>query len=402
MRALLLIARRYLLSPKSHSVVNIIAGVSLLSLLLPVAAVIVLLSIFNGFSTMIGDMDSANEGDLTLQLSEGKMFNMSDIESDKISKLEGVESISFSTEQTLLLEHQGRGTVLTLKGVDQNYTSTIPIDEYVNAGKFQVELGDLDRIVVGNAVASKLGIRTLIDTYIDIFALKTSKLQSIMPIGSYNSEQVKLSGVIQIDVETEERYAYASQRLVNRLLDSEEGATKLSIKISDGGDVQRVKAQIKGVVGERFRVLSREELNPAIYQIIRYEKLGIMLISSLIIILASFSLLGALTMLFIEKRGDIKTLRMMGMTHENIKKIFLLEGWIISSVAIVLGVVLGVGVTLIQQYIGIVELPSSSMVLQYYPVDLQLWDVGCVVLISGGISLVLSYLTVNGVYKKEL
>ncbi|MFI3289349.1 MAG: FtsX-like permease family protein [Rikenellaceae bacterium] len=402
MGAQLLIARRYLLSPKSHSVVNIIAGVSLVSLLLPVAAVIVLLSIFNGFSSMIYNMDSAIEGDLTVQLIEGRIFEQSDINREAIEAIEGIEAISFSTEQTLLIEHKDRGTVLTLKGVDQNYTESIPIDEYVDVGKFQVELGDLERIVVGNATASRLGIRSLSDITIDIFALKTGQLQSMIPIGSYNTAQAKLSGVVMIDVETEERYAYASQRLVNRLLNHEDGASKLSIKVSNGADIESIKRKIGGIVGDRFKVESRQELNPAIYQIIRYEKLGVLLICSLVIVLAAFSLLGALTMLIIEKRGDVKTLRSMGTTHSDIRRIFLLEGGIISTVAILAGVVLGIAVTLIQQYFGVVELPSSSMVLQYYPVDLQIGDVVSVVLISGGISLALSYLTVNGVYKKEL
>lgn len=403
MRVLLLIARRYLLSHKSHSVVNIIAGVSLVSLLLPVAAVIILLSIFNGFSEMVSQMDSAMEGDLTIQLHEGKLFERGDIDSDAIESVEGVESISFSTEQTLLIEHNGRGTVLTLKGVDPNYRATIPIDEYINVGKFQVELGDLERIVVGNAVASKLGIRSLSDVMIDIYALKTSPLQSIIPTGAYNADSAKLAGVFLIDMMSEESYAYASQRLVNRVLNlSDDGASKISIKCAEGAQIESVKRGIKEILDERFKVESRQELNPAIYQIIRYEKLGVMLICSLVIILASFSLLGALTMLIIEKRGDIHTLRVMGLTHKDIKRIFMLEGGLISGVAIGCGVMLGVGVTLAQKYLGIVELPSSSMVMQYYPVDLVWSDLAGAVVVSATISIILSYLTVKGVYKKEL
>ncbi|MFI3248648.1 MAG: FtsX-like permease family protein [Rikenellaceae bacterium] len=382
--------------------VNIIAGVSLVSLLLPVAAVIVLLSIFNGFSAMIGDMDSAIEGDITIQPTEGKLFTQSQIDKAAIESVAGVESISFSTEQTLLIEHKGQGTVLTLKGVDQNYASTIPIEEYVDAGKFQVELGDLERMVVGNAVASKLGIRSLSDITIDIYSLKTSPLQGMVPMGAYNAERAKLSGVVMLDIATEERYAYASQRLVNRLLNVEDRASKLSIKVAEGADIEQVKGQIKDIVGGDYRVENRQELNPTIYQIIRYEKLGVMIICSLVIILASFSLLGALTMLIIEKRDEVATLRVMGVTHSDIRKIFLMEGGLISYVAISLGVVLGVAVTLAQEYLGIVELPSSSLVMQYYPVDLRFWDVVGVVAISGAISLVLSHLTVNGVYKERV
>lgn len=402
MGALLLIARRYLLSHKSHSVVNIIAGVSLVSLLLPVAAVIILLSIFNGFSSMVADMDSAIDGDLTVQLSKGKFFDKTDVDSEAISEIEGVEMVSFSTEQTLLLEYNGESTVLILKGVDDNYTSTIPIEKYVDIGKFQVELGDLERIVIGNAAASKLGIRSMADAMIDIYALKTSPLQSIIPLGSYSVGKAKLSGVYLMDLASEERYAFASQRLLNKLLNLDDGASKLSIKIAQNADLERIKSEVKKITGEEFKVESRPELNPAVYQIIRYEKLGVMLICTLVIILASFSLLGALTMLIIEKRDDVATLRTMGATHNDIRKIYLLEGVLISSAAIVLGLILGVGVTLVQQYFGIVELPSSSMVLQYYPVDLKFGDVLSVVAISATISLTLSYLTINKVYKKTL
>lgn len=401
MNTTFLIARRYLLSRKSHSVVNIISMVSLVSLLIPVAAVIILLSIFNGFSRMIGEFDRAVEGDLTVELRAGKLFDGELVAREDLEAVDGVDMVSHLTEQTLLLRLDDRSAVLTLRGVDDYFTYVTDVEDHIIMGDFEVELGDLERVVVGNAVASRLGVRSLVDTHIDIYALKSGGLQSLIPIGSYRVDRAKLAGIFSLDQLTEERYAYTSQRLVNGLLGSSGQSSKVAIKVSDGADIERVKSDVEGVVGGDFSVKSRSELNPAIYNIIKYEKLGVLLITSLVMLLASFSLLGALTMLVIEKRGDIATLRAMGWRRSDIRYVFICEGLLISGAAIAVGLMLGVIFTLIQQYIGVIELPSASMVIQYYPVELQLGDIFSVVAMTATISIVICWVVVNSMLKRK-
>ncbi len=395
------IARRYLMSKKSHSVVNIISVVSLCALLIPVAAVIILLSIFNGFGSMVSSMDRAMEGDLTVTLREGKFFDESELDRVALRGVAGVEAVSYTTEQMLLLEYKGQNRLLMFRGVDSDYQETLPIEEHTYVGRFQVTLGDLERLVIGNSVATNLGIRSLSNIEMSLYSLKTGRLQSYIPSGQHTKRKAVLAGVFTIDQTSEERYGFASRRLVNELVGREGSASRVILRLSESADLERVRQDVERVAGERFRVQSRAELNPAMYHIIRFEKLGILLICSLVMLLASFSLLGALAMLIIEKRGDIETLRAMGATRRNIRQIFRTEGLLISGTAIIGGAVIGVVMTLIQSHFGVVEMPTASMVVSAYPVELQWFDVVTVVAVSLLISGVLSRIVVDWMLRKE-
>ncbi len=390
-----LIARRYLLSVKSHSVVNIISIVSLVSLLIPVAAVIVLLSVFNGFGAMVSEVDSAVEGDLTISLREGRLFEEGDLDSVAMCRVRGVEALSYLTEQMMLVEYRGRSRLLTLRGIDDNYTSVMPIEAMVTAGRFETQLGDMERVVLGNSVASDLGIRNLFDIDMSLYSLKSGRMQSLLPIGGEVHRRVSLSGVLLLDQESEQRYGYVSRRLINDMLGREGVLSRVVVRVDEQTDIARVKRALERVVDERFKVESREELSPALYEILRAEKMGVLLICSLVMLLATFSLVGALAMLIIEKRDDVERLRAMGMTRRDIHRIFIFEGRLISCVAVVLGVLLGVVVTLLQQHFGFVQMPMDSMLGAIYPVDLQLLDVALVVVISVVISSVLSQVVVR-------
>lgn len=395
---MLFIARRYLLSHKSHSVVNIIAGVSLISLLLPVAAVIVLLSIFNGFGAMIESVEGAVEGDVTVRLRDGKFFDARDIDTAQLRNIKGVSSLSFITEQTILLEHKGSSAVVILRGVDEEYTSALPIEKHIYVGEwFQDDNG----IIIGNQLASQLGVKQLRGSKIELYALRTGRLQSLTGIGSQSSVEAQLTGIVSLDQDYESRYAYSSQRLTNELIGREGVASRIAIALNNS-DIKSARSEIERVVGERFRVESRSELNPAIHQMVRYEKMGVLLICSFVMLLASFSLIGALTMLIIEKSREVVTLRAMGATHRDIKRIFLLEGSLISGVAIVGGTILGVGMTLIQQHFELIKLPSSSLVAKAYPVVLRGGDIINAVVVATVISMSVNYLVVKIISRKRV
>lgn len=394
---MLLIARRYLLSAKSHSVVNLIAGVSLVALLVPVAAVIILLSVFNGFGQMVEDLSGAVDGDLTVRLAEGRLFEMSDLEA--VRGVEGVEAMSFITDQTMLLEHEGQSSVVTMRGVDGEYRAVVPIEEFMSVGAFDLD----DRIVMGNSLASNLGIRVVKSSEVTIYAMRRGLLQSFVPMSGYTTKRLDMAGVLWLDQESEQRYAFTSQEGVNELIGRGDVATRVAVKVAEGEDIASVSRRIKGVMGDRFRVESLAELNPTIYHIVEYEKRGIMLICTFVMLLASFTLIGALAMLIIEKRGDVMTLRAMGMTHGAVRRLFMMEGLLITIVATAMGVVVGVAVTLAQQHFGFVELPSTSMLVNAYPVELQWGDVVQTVVVAISISAILCWLVVrNMLIRKEI
>ncbi|MFR9620052.1 MAG: FtsX-like permease family protein [Rikenellaceae bacterium] len=392
---MLFVARRYLFSPKSHSVVNIICCVSVVSLLMPVAAVIVLLSVFNGFSQLIGDVDHAVEGDLTVEVRSGHLFERSQIDVAAIEGLEGVEGLSFATEQMVMLRSGERSSVARLRGVDEEYASVVAIEDHVVAGEFDLSREEGYGVVVSGSLMGELKARAL-DEQIEILALKTGAMQSLIPVWQYASESASVGGVVQLDEESGSM-AYGSQELVEELVGRGGIASRLMIKVANDRHLESTQRAIQQILGDDFSVKNRAQMNPTTYNIVRYEKLGVGLICGLVMVLASFSLLGALTMLIIEKRDDVATLRAMGASAGDVRRIFLLEGGIISLCAVVLGVALGCGVTLVQQYIGIVELPSQSMVVNYYPVELMTSDVAWVVSVALLIAVSISWLTVKGV-----
>lgn len=376
---------------------------SLVALLLPVAAVVVLLSIFNGFGGLVATLDAASEGDLTIRLREGKFFDVNNISAEAIERIDSVEALSFVTEQMMVIQSDGgeRSKVVTVRGVDYNYTNVMPIAEHVSFGDWGLTLGDLESVVVGRSTASDLGLRSINIAEVELIALRTGALQSYLPAGAHNIMRADVSGFLELDEVSEGRFIYASQRGVNKLLNSDNIASKVVIRISNSDDasaLDRARSEIQRIVGDGFEVLTRAQMNPAIYQIIRYEKYGIMLICSLVMVIAAFSLLGAITMLILEKRSDIDTLRAIGATESFIRRIFLFEGWMIGGSAIVIGVILGVGVTLSQQIFGFIELPVSSTMLSTYPVELRWGDVATVIAIAVVVTLSLSYVTVQRVF----
>lgn len=336
---MLFIARRYLFSKKSHSVVNIIAGVSLVSVAIPVAAIIILLSIFNGFGTLVDGMNSSIEADLTINPSKGRYFVVGEVDTLALRGVEGVEAFALIREQSLMLEYQGRESTVNLRGVDDAYVDVVPIGERMRSGEFRVRLGDFDRLVLGNSMAQQLGVRRGVNrSAVNIYSLRESRLSSIMPIVSFVRDSADLAGVFLLDMDSEERIAYSSLRLMQRLSGNENEVSQIVVRVADGHSMDVVKSRVLGVVGDKFKVLRREELNPVLYDIIKYEKWGIIFISMMVMLLASFSLIGIVAMLIIEKRDDVNSLRAMGATWNNVRSIFFMQGMLISGAGALVGV----------------------------------------------------------------
>ncbi len=398
---MLLFVKRYLFAKKSHSVVNIITALSLVSISLPVAAVIILLSVFNGFGELVRLTNRVVDADVTVVRARGTLFDRDAIDSEALLSISGVEALSFVSEQTMLIENEGRQGVVTLRGVDSAFLSVVPLDESIAKGQYQVALGELDRIVLGRSMALRLGAHNIVDRFVELYALKESGFSSLLPMSNYKQRRIKISGLYSADMQSEERYALTSLRAVEQLTSSEGKATQLLLSLSDAASEKSTIEAIEKQLGEEFEVKSRYDLNPMLYDIIEYEKWGVLFISLLIMLLASFTLIGALSMLIIEKRDDISTLRAMGGSWSFIRRIFFGEGVLISSVGVALGVVIGCTLTLLQKWYGLVRLPAQTFLSDKYPVELLFSDVVIVVVLSLSISVALSHIVVKQMIKTK-
>ena len=391
----LLFSRRYLFSKKSHSVINIISGVSVFAVAMPVAAMIILLSVFNGFEELVKQMASTFDADLTVTPREGERFPAERIDTAALACIDGLGGWSYTVEQNVLLEYRGHQAAATLRGADDRYPEVMPILGAISAGDYQVRLGDYDRAVLGQALAYTLGIRSLVGEPLKIYALRRNGFSTLIPLEGYSRREVDMAGVFQLDSEAEQQYLITSLRLARELFDLGEDATALLLRVDDPDRIETVKREVEQAVGREFEVRTRYELRRTFYDIMIYEKWGIFFISLLVLVIASFSMVGALSMLIIEKRKDVRTLRALGADTRLIRRIFIGEGVLVGSIGAAIGTVTGVTVTLVQQLFGIVEIPVESLVTRSYPVLFQVNDLLAVL---GAFALVVAAVTGLTVY----
>ena len=190
-------ARRYLFSPKSRSVVNLISGLSVVAVAMPVAAKIILLSVFNGFESLVKSMYSAFDADLTVSARLGQTFPADAIDTAAVARCPGVEAFSFVLEQSALLEHAGRQATATVRGVDDAYAGVFPLDSVVSAGEYRVRLGDIERLVMGQSMTYMLGIRSLADADVNVYAVRRGSFSSLLPFDNYTRRTVPSAGFIR-------------------------------------------------------------------------------------------------------------------------------------------------------------------------------------------------------------
>ncbi|MEG1621982.1 MAG: FtsX-like permease family protein [Alistipes sp.] len=397
-----LFARRYLFSKKSHSVINIISGVSVFAVAMPVAAMIILLSVFNGFEALVKSMASAFDSDLTVTLRQGNTFPISKLDTLSLQRIQGVESISFVLEESALLEYNGRQTTVKVRGVDDAYTAVMPmIDTAVTSGEYRVRQGDIDQVVLGQGMAYALGIRVLTTRDLSIYALRRNSFSTLLPLEGFSRRDLPISGLFMLDAESEKEYALTSLRLAQALFEYPDQATALMIHLTDVQQEAQVREELTRLLGDDFCVRNPYQMKPTFYDIMTYEKWGIFFISLLVLIIASFSIVGALVMLIIEKRPDMETLRALGADTSLLRHIFLGEGFLIGTMGAMIGVVIGVCCTLIQQYFGVIKIPVDTFISQSYPIQFQWFDLMVVVAVFAVEVAFISQLTVRSMIKQK-
>ena len=392
-------ARRYLFSPKSRSVVNLISGLSVVAVAMPVAAMIILLSVFNGFESLVKSMCSAFDADLTVTPRQGQTFAADAVDTAAVARIDGVEAFSFILEQSALLEHAGRQATATVRGVDDAYGEVFPLAEAIPSGEFRVRLGDLERLVMGQSMAYMLGVRTLADADVNVYAVRRGSFSSLLPFDNYTRRTVPLGGVYSLDLETERTSVLASLRLAQELFSHPGRVSGLVVRLQEGADAERVRQALEQRLGGEYRVRTRYELRASFYRIMTYEKWGIFFISLLVLLVASFSVVGALAMLIVDKRRDIATLRALGADTSLVRAVFRSEGLLICGLGALFGVVLGVGASLVQQHFGLIGIPAETFLTKSYPVEFRFGDLVVVLAAFGLVAYVISNITVRSMVK---
>lgn len=393
-------ALKYLTSRKSHSVINIIATVSLLAVVVPVAAMVILLSVFNGFESLARDLYKVVDADI--EISAQGDFVVSDCAlRQRVEAVEGVEAMSFIMERQALLSYRDNRVAVQLRGVDENYKLVVPIEAHTSIGNSEVQLGELDRLMLGEGVTYELGMYSMAAGDVEVYSLGGGRIGSLLPAYALRSVSLDVCGTFVIDQQHAASLALTSLRAANRIFGMEGQADKLLVKVAEGVSHRKVAEGLRRVLGEDFEVTMREDKNESFYAIMRYEKWAIFFVSLLVLIVASLSIIGAVIMLVIEKQDEQLTLFSMGADNAFIRGVFIREGMLIAGMGGAIGTVLGVVIVLVQQHFGLIKMPNGNFLVENYPVELQMMDLLAIFVVFVTVALAVSIVATSAMIKRD-
>ena len=384
-------------SPKSHSVINIIAMVSVIAAAIPTAAMIILLAMFGGISQTIERLYSSVDADIEIIASRGQTFESTQIDFEEILQVEGVECAAPFLEQSVVAATAQHRTTLKLRGIDSLYHHVLPINDFMVRGS-ALNLAE-GSIVLGTAAAQTLGARS-INSSIELYALNRRQLSTLLPTSGFSRKRAEVAGVVSINAEIDETIAIAELGFTQSLLNYVGRISGIAVKLAEGANIKMVVTDIESVAGEEFTVRTRDEKSASLNALIRLERFAIILIGSFIAVVAAFSIVGAVVMLITDKRRDIATLRSMGGNQRLIRNIFVGEGVLLTLLGCIVGVIIGVGFTLGQQTFGWIKIPGN-MVFESYPVELNASDVAMVALVVISAGWLISRMTVGAKLRRK-
>lgn len=392
-------ARRYMFSPKSHSVINIIVAVSLVAVAVPTAALVVLLAVFNGLNATIERLYSSVDADIEILAERGQTFAEESIDLDVLRDIEGIVAVAPYIEQSVMLSVGDRHAAVTLRGIDSLYTDALPIASLVGRGSIEAATLDGD-IVLGYGLAADIGAYNL-GSEISLYALNRKQLSTLLPMSGLSRAKAQLGGIIDSNADIDATLALTSIDRLQRLANYPDRLSGIVVNVADDSDTKAVCRALKGCVGEDFKVRTREEKNASMNAILRMEKVAVLLIGALIAIVAALSIVGSVVMLLTDKGRDIMTLRSMGADRSLIRNIFVGEGILLTMLGTAVGAVVGIGLSLGQEHFGWVGMPEGGAIIESYPVELRAGDTALVVAIFLVIGILVSRLTVAHTLRKK-
>ncbi len=371
------IAKRYLISKKSTNAINVISFVSVMGMIVGTMALILVLSVFNGFEDLVTSLYNTFNPHIKITAEEGKVFTP---DSSKVLQLEAlpqVLAVSKVLEENALLQYREENNFIArLKGVDNNFTQVSQVDTALIDGSFLLEDGAIDYAVLGLGVQNILRVNihnefTPIRVYMPKRDVKVSRMR---PESAFKQEMIYPSAVFAIQQDFDARYAIVPIRFMRALLNYDKEVSAIEIALKNEEDADYVKKQIKTIMGEGFYVKDRYEQDETLYKIMTAEKWVVYLILSFILIVASFNIIGSLSMLVIEKKHDIGILKAMGATKNFVRRVFFMEGVMLSLSGAIIGGVLATAICLIQQHFEVIKLQGASFLIDAYPVSMRMGD----------------------------
>ena len=392
MKLSLSIAFRYLFAKKSHNVINIISAISAVGMAVGTAALIIILSVYNGFDRIVEESFSDVEPDILVRPATGKFFIPEEAPFEEVMNDKRVLNISSVLEDNVLCSYDGRQAVAVVKGVDDVYEEESPVRERVIEGEWELRRIELKKAAVGAGLAYRLGLSPHFRPHIEFYYPdREGNIDMANPMSSVGSISMRPSSVFSINQDVDQNLIIIPLESMRELLGFEEEISAVEIRLVPGTskkETARIVASLQKSLGDGFAVLDRYMQNPSIYRMMRFEKLAIFLILAFITIIIAFNVYSSLSMLVIEKKGDIATLRSLGAPDGLIHRIFIFEGWLITLLGMALGLAVGIIFVVLQMKTGFIKMPGNYLIPSY-PAILKFSDI----LITAGSVALIGYIT---------
>ena len=397
MKLPLLFAFRYLFARKSHNVINIISGISVAGMAIGTAALIVILSVYNGFDALVRSSMSTLDPDFLITPASGKVFVPEEHREafDQLYEMPEIATMCTVLEESVFVSYDKRQATARAKGVDEVYEQETLLREHIRSGQFRLHRGDIPEVCVGAALAWQLDLNPRFVTPLEIwYPSRTRTISLVNPTGALNCAKVYPTGTFSINSDVDAQYVILPIEKMRELLEYENEVSGVEIRLAEavegsgaaegsktaGGraigkvDARKVGERIATIMGDEFIVKDRYQQNESVYKMMTYEKLVIWMILLFVVLIIAFNIFGSLSMLIIEKKDDITTMRNLGMPERMIRRVFVLEGWFISLLGLGIGLVLGLAVAYWQQQTGFIKMPGNFLI-ESYPVVIQSLDI---------------------------
>lgn len=378
------IAFRYLFARKSYNVINMISGIGVAGMAVGTAALIIILSVFNGFNDLVQNSLADAGADLSIVPSSGKVFIPEGPAFDWAMENDDIIRLSSTLEEQVFVTYEGRQSLARIKGLDPAAEEESPLQEHLIDGNWQLHRGALPQAIAGAGLAYSLGLNPRFVTPLEIhYPSRTEAVSLANPAASLRSVKAQISGIVSISSELDAKLLLVPIELLRKLLDYGQEVSAIEIWTAEG-KAAKVQKKLQEQLGPSFKVLDRFQQDASVYRMMRYEKLAIYLILIFVVLLVAFNIYSSLKMLIIEKQGDMATLRSMGASESLLRKVFTLEGFLISFLGMCIGLIIGIVLVLLQSRFGLVPMPGNFIV-SAYPVVLKASDI---LLTVAGVSLI--------------
>lgn len=401
------IARRYFAAKRSHHLINIISKISVAGVCVGTMGLIIVLSVFNGFGNLVLNMYDSFDPDIVITPAKGKFFNPEEAQIDKIKALSSVSVTTYTLEENVLLRYKERQFIATMKGVSSTYFQSSELQTKIIDGSPMLRHGDLNFMIPGAGIAYSLGLKlndpvSRINVYLPKKGIDPSSAL-LNPDEAFSQRTIAASAVFSVQQDFDNKFAIVPIDFIREMMGEEKKISSIEIKLKKGVDQQTAAQEIQQLTGAKFKVKDRFQQHDFLYKILKSEKAGVYLIMCFILLIATFNVFGSLTMLIIDKKKDILSLINMGASVSFIKKVFFIEGLLISVFGAGIGMLLGGGICFAQQRFEIIKLgDAENFVTNSYPVAMQLNDFILVAFIVLSIGSLAAFVTSRLIVKRQL